>query len=81
MRRAKWLTLGLINAVFWGGLVSLFSLFFGMIVFAFFIGLGIKLAMMSNAEFAKIEQDRLEKALIKKYKYQKELQEAKTFFG
>lgn len=52
-----------------------------MIVFAFFIGLGIKLAMMSNAEFAKIEQDRLEKALIKKYKYQKELQEAKTFFG
>ena len=81
MHKAKWLTLGLINAVCWGGLVAWFSLFFGFIVFGFFIMIGIKIAMASEAELAKIKQDRLDKEQIKKYKHQKELQEAKAFFG
>ena len=38
----KALTLGLINAVFFGAIVAWFNLFFGLVVFTFFIGLGIK---------------------------------------
>jgi hypothetical protein len=38
----KALTFGLINAVFFGTIVALFNLFFGLVVFVFFIGLGIK---------------------------------------
>jgi hypothetical protein len=81
MHKAKWLTIGLINAVCWGGLVAWFSLFFGFMVFAFWIMIGIKIAMAPEAEIAKIKQDRLDKEQIKKYKHQKELQEAKAFFG
>jgi hypothetical protein len=38
----KALTFGLINAVFFGAIAAYFSLFFGLVVFTFFVGLGIK---------------------------------------
>jgi len=38
----KAITLGLINAVIFGAIVAAFNLFFGLVVFFVFIGLGIK---------------------------------------
>ena len=80
-KQVKGIVFGTINAVFWGALVGYFSLFFGLVVFVLFIGMGIKIAMTSNESWAKIDQDRVEKELIKKHKHQKELQEATKFFG